>query len=207
MTIHATEKPATLEPTFTRTKPSFYIVSKNKLTVMYWLTFELYLFYWIYKNWKTYQTTTNTLVLPLIRTVLGLFFTHALFIKIEQQLKKHEKPYKWSPRLLASGLVFSCVLTIYSFLAPYGAGAQYLFPLVTAILNFYCLLKAQAAINHLENDPEGAQNSNITIPNCVWIASLGFGLLLWIVIKIYFFWWYFPRILYLIRWVFLQLGS
>ncbi|MFW9270181.1 hypothetical protein ACLK1G_23675 [Pseudomonas sp. NR3] len=206
MTIHAKEKPGTLQPTLTGTKPSFYIVSTNKLTVMYWLTFELYLFYWVYKNWKTYQAATNTLALPLIRTVLGLFFIHALFIKIEQQLKKHEKPYKWSPRLLASGLVFSCTLTIYPFLAPYGAGAQYLFPLVAAILNFYCLLKAQTAINHLENDPEGSQNSNITIPNCVWIASLGFGLVLWIIIKTYFFWWYFPRILYLTRWEFLQLS-
>lgn len=206
MTIYIKEKPDTCQPTLTKTKPSFFIVSTNKLTVMYWLTFELYFFYWAYKNWKTYQAATNTIIFPLTRTFLGIFFMHSLFRKIDQQLKRHEKPYRWSPRLLASGLVFSCILTIYPFLAPYGAGAQYLFPLITAILNFYCLLKAQAAINHLENDPEGLQNPNITIPNCVWIASLGFGLLLLVIIKYYFFWWYFPRILFMSRWALLQLS-
>jgi len=44
MTIHAKEKTGTLVPTLTRTKPGFYIVSTNKLTLMYWLTFELFFF-------------------------------------------------------------------------------------------------------------------------------------------------------------------
>lgn len=104
MTIHAKEKTGTLVPTLTRTKPSFHIVSTNKLTAMYWLTFELYFFYWIYKNWKTYRAATNTIIFPLTRTFLGIFFIYFLFRKIDHQLKTHEKPYKWSPRLLASGL-------------------------------------------------------------------------------------------------------
>jgi hypothetical protein len=97
MTIHARENIGTLVPTLTRTKPSFYIASTNKLTVMYWLTFELYFFYWVYKNWKTYQAATNTMTFPLTRTFLGIFFIYSLFRKIDQQLKAARKTIQMEP--------------------------------------------------------------------------------------------------------------
>jgi hypothetical protein len=184
-------------------KTTFYVVSKNKLLVMFWLTLGLYIFYWTYKNWKTYQTATNTTVFPLTRTLLGLFFIHSLLMKIHHQGKKLQKQYKWSPRLLASGLMLAFTLTIYSSLLPYSIGAQYLFPLIAKALCFYCLIQVQSAINHVENDPEGHQNANITIPNCIWISSLGFGLLLWVIIIFYFSWWYIPLMFSLARWMFL----
>lgn len=184
MTINLKETPYITQPPPTKTKPIFQIVSKNKLFFMFWLTLGYYLLYWTYKNWKTYRVTTNAKILPFIRTLFGLFFIYSLLMKIDHQLKTHNKEYKWSPRLLASGLIISGCIAIYCFLPFEGLGDGYLLPVTNLILDSYCLLQVQSAINHLSNDPQGQQNANITLANCAWVSSMWLGVFLWGIVEI-----------------------
>lgn len=184
MTINLKETPYITQPPPTKTKPIFQIVSKNKLFFMFWLTLGYYLLYWTYKNWKTYRVTTNAKILPFIRTLFGLFFIYSLLMKIDHQLKTHNKEYKWSPRLLASGLIISGCIAIYCLLPFEGLGDGYLLPVTNLILDSYCLLQVQSAINHLSNDPQGQQNANITLANCAWVSSMWLGVFLWGIVEI-----------------------
>ena len=158
--------------------PRFYIVSKNKFIVMFLLTLGYYYTYWLYKNWKTYRTATNARVLPLIRTIMGVLFIYSLHMKIDRQLYISHTPYKWHPRLLAFALIASGFLWIYAAFWPSAPGAHPVVPIATLFFNMFCVLRVQSAINHLENDPLGQQNSRITAANCFWISLVGVGLAL-----------------------------
>ena len=105
-------------------------------------------------------------------------------MKIDHQLKTHNKEYKWSPRLLASGLIISGCIAIYCLLPFEGLGDGYLLPVTNLILDSYCLLQVQSAINHLSNDPQGQQNANITLANCAWVSSMWLGVFLWGIVEI-----------------------
>lgn len=178
MTKPAEEPTSIIPMTPLLTAPRFYIVSKNKFIVMFLLTLGYYYTYWLYKNWKTYRIATNARVLPLIRTIMGVLFIYSLHMKIDRQLYLSHTHYRWHPRLLALSLIVSEFVGVYAAFWPSAPGAHPAIPAATLLFNLFCLLRVQSAINHLENDPLGQQNSKITAANCFWISLTGIGLAL-----------------------------
>jgi hypothetical protein len=150
--------------------PTFYVVSKDKLIIMSFLTFGYYFIYWNYKNWKTYRTATGERIWPVARTIFGLFFIYSLYIKIDRRLRIANRHYNWHPYLLILCALLNVGVNTYVVLV--ATEPKVFFPIGLASLAFgtYCQLRVQAAINHLEQDPEGRQNTKITLANFAWIA-------------------------------------
>lgn len=170
--------PLNITPCFTevelgRAMPMFYVVGKNKLIIMTLLTLGCYSIYWEYKNWRIYRTATGERIWPLARAIFSLFFIYSLFMKIDRQLRAANRHYNWRPYALMLCAVLRVGVNCYVVLVMTELKA--FFPIGLALLMFdmYCKLRVQAAINHLERDPEGLRNAKITLANFIWIALGG----------------------------------
>lgn len=152
---------------------AFYVVSKRKFLILNIATSGWYFTYWLYRNWKLYRNATGEKVLPLFRTILGVFFVYSLFMKIDRRMRVSGRNYRWHPRSLALGYILSVCASVAQVWIPQ---VRVSFLLSCLFLFFYTffLLRVQGAINFLENDAGGLSNSTLTFANGVWIA-LGLG--------------------------------
>jgi hypothetical protein len=169
-------KPCFTEAELSKAMPMFYVVGKNKLVIMLCMTFGYYLIYWNYRNWKAYRMAVGAAIWPVGRTVLGIFFLYSLFMKIDRQLRISKRHYNWHPHNLMVGVIVAAGISTY--LCIVGVDPKAVFPIALAFLIFqsFLLLRAQTAINHLEEDPEGHQNAKLTLSNYAWIAV---GSIIW----------------------------
>lgn len=153
---------------------AFFVVSRFKFALMFVLTCGLYLTYWLYMNWKR-QRAAGSRVLPLARTIFGPFFVHSLFFRIDRKIKATGRHFSWYPGSLALGvlvLIFANIALNWMIDLRLSA----VLGLLILVLEIYCFLRVQAAINYAENDVEGLGNSAFTWANGIWI---GVGLCLW----------------------------
>ncbi|MHC8364587.1 hypothetical protein ACYZT9_01570 [Pseudomonas sp. ZT5P21] len=156
-------------------QPTFYVVSQRKFILLFLTTQGWYLIYWFYKNWKLYRAATGTKVMPIVRTILLIFFVHSLFTRINRRIVVSGQRYSWYPRSVALVFIFACVL---------GAGQvwvweQYLktaLAMLSLFLQTACLVYVQTAINYGESDAEGVANSRLTFANGMWVSL---GLCIW----------------------------
>ncbi len=158
----------------------FYVVSKLKFSVLFLATVGLYLIYWFYINWRNYRDATGANVIPPLRSVFYIFFTHSLFNKIDSVLKNNKIEYSWSPRILATlFVVLSIVSNLLDRLSFKEIGSPLTDILSLVMLPFMLLiiLKAQDAINFSQNDREGSSNSHFTLYNSLWVVL---GVLFWV---------------------------
>lgn len=63
---------------------TFFAVTPLKLVVMSLTTFNLYLIYWFYKNWKAVQRITGEKVSAPVRAFFYVIVSYALFIRIRR---------------------------------------------------------------------------------------------------------------------------
>ncbi|WP_431146424.1 hypothetical protein [Pseudomonas alvandae] len=166
--LEKTTLPCT-EVTLEKAETKFYVVSRNKLILMSVLSSGFYLPYWHYRNWKAYRTATGEKVWPLIRAFLNIFFVYSLATKIQRQLNSSGGQYEWHPRLLALVIMVVGIFVNSMVYLPISVKAYLPISLFLMVFSTLCLLRFQAAINHLEGDPEGRQNSRITLANGAWI--------------------------------------
>ena len=162
------------------TADEFYIVSKSKLAILYMATLVLYGIYWFYINWRNYRVATGAKARPVLRAIFSIFFTHALFREVDENLKKNKMDYLWSPSLNASLFVSLSIATnILDRLAfkEIGSPVTDIISLLILPVSLAFLLNAQEAINLCQNDPKGLANNQFTVFNWLWI---GLGLLLWV---------------------------
>jgi len=168
-------------------KPNqFYVVSKVKLSALYLATLGLYLVYWFYVNWRNFKNTSGVSMMPAIRSIFYIFFTHLLFSEVDETLKSKEIEYQWSPSFLAT--LFVALTVVSSILdrlltnsvdyTMYDVIALAILPLLLLIV-----LKAQDAINLSQGDPSGSSNSNFTIYNVIWLLL---GVVFWLLVVVGF---------------------
>lgn len=153
---------------------AFFVVSKRKFALMFVVTCGLYLTYWLYMNWRQ-QRAAGSKVLPLARTILGVFFVHSLFFRIDRRIKATGRQFGWYPGSLALGvlvLIFANIALNWMIDLRLSAVLGFLI----LILETYCFLRVQDAINYAENDVGGLSNSTFTCANGIWI---GLGLCIW----------------------------
>jgi hypothetical protein len=161
---------------------AFYVVSPRKFFLLSVLTFDLYFVYWFYRNWRQVKRCTGEKMIPPLRGVFFIFFTHSLFRIVDQKIKSLGKTFAWSPGTLATiVVVLSIVTNINDRLSTRNIGSPLtdfigiaLVPIIPAIM-----LTAQRAINTACGDVEGAGNNNLTLANWVWMVIGG---LLWLLV-------------------------
>ncbi|MFJ4372875.1 hypothetical protein ACIP1T_09670 [Pseudomonas japonica] len=169
-------------------QPMFFVVSINKLITMTLLTTGIYLFYWFYRNWANYRQATGERVIPLLRSIIPVFFIYPLLKRIDQGFKQSGRQFAWSPLNLALTLWMVVVISVASaIMTPEPIGQLphdallHLRYLIESMLqlgaSLWLVCCIQRAINTHEEDPQGLSNSGFTGANIGWMA---FGVAIWV---------------------------
>jgi hypothetical protein len=158
----------------------FYVVSIRKCVALWIATLGLYALYWFYRNWALQREQTRESIWPLPRAVFSIFFTHALFQRVDQRLSMLGRASLWNASNTATLVVAVTLathvldrLTWQEIGAPFTDLVSYALVFVSALV----ILPAQRAINLACGDPEGATNDALTPANVVWIFIGG---LIWL---------------------------
>jgi len=156
------------------TEPLFYIVAKTKFWLVMVGTLGMYSVYWFYRNWRQLNRRDKC-YWPIPRAIFAVFFTHSLFGQIEATRVARRVDFRWRPGLMATVYVV-CALSdqVSSRLAKMGliSDTAAMAPLVLLLPMAWSLATAQAAINAVENDPDGRTNARITLANIAWIVAV-----------------------------------
>lgn len=168
--------------------PTFYIVSRKKLAILFIATLGMYTVYWFYKNWSNYKNRISDnfgddrSIWPVPRGIFAIFFTHALFREVKAYGHDKATVAEWNNESQATKLVLTMIvsnvldrLSYRSIGSPYTDVASLLIlaPLLAQVLS------AQQMINVSCGDPNGESNSRFTNANYAWIVL---GLLIWILV-------------------------
>ena len=160
----------------------FYVVAPRKFYLLSVLTFNLYFIYWFYRSWNLVKQRTGESMMPVMRGLFFIFFTHALLREVDRKVRSLGIQFAWSPNTIATVVVvLSVAMNILDRLSAQSIGSP-----ATDILGFmlvpiipFFLLKAQLAINSACEDPTGVTNSSLTLANWTWMIIGG---LVWILI-------------------------
>ncbi|PCJ87194.1 MAG: hypothetical protein COA54_06745 [Thiotrichaceae bacterium] len=183
-------KDAASEILTTRTeqkKIQFFPVSEGKLMTLYILSLGLYGIYWFYKNWKLQQPLMDKKIYPVLRAIFSIFFTHALFRRINAQATGLEKKHQFNANALATFFVASIVAShILDRLSTHSTAFEGMMSstvIITSLalfcLSVYPMLKVQATVNRINGDMLGYLNHKYSLWN---IALIVLGIGLWLLI-------------------------
>lgn len=164
-------------------RPTFYVVGQRKFALLFVSTFGFYWTYWTYKNWRLYRAATGNKVLPLARTIMGVFFVYSLFMKVDRRIFASGRRYRWYPRSLALAVILTACAGATRVWVLDAHVSFALFLLVLLLLTC-CLMRVQAAINFSEYGVEEPINSTLTFANGIWV---GLGLSWWGVVILTFY--------------------
>lgn len=172
----------------------FFPVSEGKLITLYIASFGMYSIYWFYKNWQLQQTSMGKKISPVWRSIFSIFFTHALFRRIDQQAARLDKKHRFSANTLATlfvaAIIASNVLDQLTQLTQitqltvsanmFGAvslNSIIITSLILFFLSIYPLVKVQATVNRINNDMLGYLNHKYSFWNYLLIAI---GVISWL---------------------------
>ncbi len=123
-------------------------------------------------------------ILPLLRAIFYIFFTHSLFRRVEDAARRKEISISWGASSLATLFV---ILTITSSILDRAAENSVTIGLVdyASLAMVFILLgpiyMVQEVVNKINGDPEGRLNSSFSIYNFIFIILGG---LMWILVGI-----------------------
>ena len=170
-------------------QPEFFPVSEGKLITLYILSFGLYGIYWFYKNWKLQQPKMDKKIFPVMRAIFSIFFTHALFNRINKSAENQnlEQKHKFNANLLAT--IFVAAVIIGNLLDPVSMSTSILesltsktvitASLVIFIISVYPMVTVQATVNRINNDILGYLNYKYSLWNYLLIVL---GALIWLML-------------------------
>lgn len=168
---------------------SYFPVSEGKFLTLYILSFGLYGVYWFYKNWKLQQPKMDEKIYPVWRAIFSIFFTHALFKRIDQSASHLDKQHKFNANTLATFFVAAIVVsnilenlaTNSSTLLNMSSNSVIIISLLLFLVSAYPMIKVQATVNRINNDMLGYLNHKYSLWNYILIAL---GLFIWIMIAL-----------------------
>lgn len=165
----------------------FFPISEGKLITLYILSFGLYGIYWFYKNWKLQQPRMDKKIYPVLRAIFSIFFTHALFRRINNRAKSMEQKHQFKPNLLATFFVAAVIFG--NLLDPITVNTSVMdiltnntiviVSLIIFIASVYPMVVVQATVNRINNDMLGYLNHKYSLWNYLLIVV---GVLIWIVL-------------------------
>ena len=159
--------------------PEFYVVSRTKFLVLFFVTMGAYQLYWFYKHWARYRAYRREDLWPVARAIFPVFFTHSLSGEIDQSLARADTQHRWSPEALATGyVIFAVAGSLCDRLAAneIGSPTTDIIGLLSLLPIGYCLWRIQDAANRACGQPHGESNRGFTWANGLWIVL---GILLW----------------------------
>ncbi|MCG6936940.1 MAG: hypothetical protein LJE83_02050 [Gammaproteobacteria bacterium] len=165
---------------------AFFPVSEDKLFTLYITSFGLYGIYWFYNNWKLQQPMMDKKIYPAWRAIFAIFFTHALFRRIDSQAFRLEHRHRFNANAQATFYVITIVASHiierieFKMQLPehlVNSGLISL-SLILFILSVFPLLKAQATANRINNDLFGYLNHKYSLLNYLLISAGAFTWLL-----------------------------
>ena len=165
----------------------FFPVSEGKFMTLYIVSLGLYGVYWFYKNWQLQQPLMDKKIYPFWRAIFSIFFTHALFRRINAQATELEKKHQFNANVLATFFVATIVVShILDQLSSHSAtfiGLMNSTVIITSLVLFclstYPMIKVQATVNRINGDMLGYLNHKYSLWN---YALIVFGILLWLLI-------------------------
>ncbi|MFT5175633.1 MAG: hypothetical protein ACI8W7_003825 [Gammaproteobacteria bacterium] len=164
---------------------TFFVSSIRKVAVLYVMTFGVYALYWFYKHWDSLAPHLDKKVIPALRALFSIFFTHSLFRQFDSGAQRAALKPDWRPELSATLLVVALIVSqIADGIARrsdefghvdwigYVAMIAVVFPMITA----------QRVANAAAEDIEARANSNFSVVNwliiviggCFWLI-VAFG--------------------------------
>lgn len=166
---------------------SYFPVSEGKFLTLYILSFGLYGVFWFYKNWKLQEPLMDKKIYPVWRAIFSIFFTHALFKRIDQSATHLDKQHRFNANVLATFFVAAIVvsnilenLSNNSGLLLHISSSNIIIVSLTLFLaSAYPMVKVQATVNRINNDMLGYLNHKYSLWNYVLITL---GALIWILI-------------------------
>ncbi len=162
----------------------FYVVSLRKLIILNFFTGGLYWFFWFLRNWDLYHRSRGRGLSMLPGVLWPELFVYVLLNRVDRHIRITGRYYAWSPWWLAFGMVLMMLLsgTLELITVPIqNDGLLISASLLTGILYYVTLCRAQQAINYCERDPCGEGNAQLTWVNWLWIiiSTLGWLALGW----------------------------
>jgi hypothetical protein len=162
----------------TESSLEYFPVSEGKLITLYILSFGLYGVYWFYKNWKLQQARMDKKIFPLMRAIFSIFFTHALFRRIDKSAEQLEKKHRFNANLLATFFVAAIVIgnlldrvfISAAILPGLSENTVIIISLMIFMLSTYPLTVVQATINRINDDMLGYLNHKYSLWNYLLIA-------------------------------------
>ncbi len=162
----------------------FFPSSQTKLAILYFATFGMYPFYWFYKNWKLRKKAHGENVIPFLRSLFYVFFTHSLFTKIEETSIAKGVATAWGATTLATVFVLlsilSNILEVINRESEVIGEIDYTGMIILVVL-VWPLYVVQGVVNKVNNDPKGELNSSYSIYNYIFIII---GILVWLLVMI-----------------------
>ena len=167
------------------TEAEFFPVSEGKLLTLYILSFGMYGIYWFYKNWMLQAKAMDKKIYPMWRAIFSIFFTHALFKRINTRAQQVEKNHTFHANALAT--LFVTLVVASNIIDPVSYNTSLLVNLsdvsliITSLTLFfisaYPMVKVQATVNRINNDMLGYLNHKYSIWNYLLIVV---GALFWL---------------------------
>jgi hypothetical protein len=151
-------------------------VSTKKLVIMFMATFGGYQLYWFYKQWQGLKKFYDLEAWPVARSFFAIFFTHSLFVYVNEYIKETQREYPWNHSGMASIYVWLIILAvIIDGVLRYDASsvALVIISMLMPLTVLYPLYKAQKAINFALEIVEHPINDSLTWLNWVWIVIGG----------------------------------
>jgi hypothetical protein len=169
------------------TAVEFFPVSEGKLITLYILSFGLYGFYWFYKNWQLQQPKMDKKISPVLRATFSIFFTHALFRRINKSAENLQQKHKFHANALATFFVGAVIvgnlldpgIMSTSIMERLTNNTVIITSLVIFILSVYPLVVVQATVNRINNDMLGYLNHKYSVWNYLLIAL---GAIFWLML-------------------------
>lgn len=150
-----------------------FVVSVNKLIVLSIATMRFYEVYWFYRHWRA-QQRAGARVMPFVRAIFSIFFTHSLFKRIDAAAEDEGVDARWQPSSQASlyvGLMLGGVLV-----AQVAGWLGFIASTLLGMAAVVPLAQAQKVANLAAGDAHGSRNSRFDAGS---ILAVALGLVLW----------------------------
>ena len=162
----------------TTNEPEFFPVSEGKLITLYLLSFGLYGIYWFYQNWKIQQPKMDKKIMPLMRAIFSIFFTHSLFRIIDKSAEHLDKKHKFNANVLATFFVAAIIVSNVidrlslnsSAFINMSSNTIIIASIIIFFLSVYPMVKVQATVNRINGDLLGYLNHKYSIWNYLLMA-------------------------------------
>jgi hypothetical protein len=144
--------------------PMYFPVSPVKLMVMSICTLSLYVFYWIYKNWRLIKLRERSNISPAGRTIFSVYYCYPLFSRIRNTASGNNINVALPAGPLAAGWIITALLVVLP--DPYW--------LITYLATIF-LLPVQFAANQVNEivTPDHKRNEDFSAANIATIIIGG----------------------------------